>query len=210
MRQKHRNTILACGLFRFVRAIHIHSKERQNRQLFEPYRCKRKRSIFQATATEFYIKTSAGQYLFLEDKANEGTYIGSTHDWNATTDFSLWTMGEADENGYVYLTRFNDSSQHLGNTRVSNAGTGVFTNVPLSNSDGNCNKWLIEGTMACPTTAEAQNGKMHFTSGSFAYEGVCNKLRFTLTESGAFYQNGAKRLSLDSLYFTMPMAVRLH
>ena len=153
---------------------------------------------FQATATEFYIKTSAGQYLFLEDKANEGTYIGSTHDWNATTDFSLWTMGEADENGYVYLTRFNDSSQHLGNTRVSNAGTGVFTNVPLSNSDGNCNKWLIEGTMECPTTAEAQNGKMHFTSGSFAYEGVCNKLRFTLTESGAFYQNGAKRLSFDS------------
>ena len=153
---------------------------------------------FQATATEFYIKTSAGQYLFLEDKANEGTYIGSTHDWNATTDFSLWTMGEADENGYVYLTRFNDSSQHLGNTRVSNAGTGVFTNVPLSNSDGNCNKWLIEGTMACTTTAEAQNDKMHFTSGSFAYEGVCNKLRFTLTESGAFYQNGAKRLSFDS------------
>ena len=153
---------------------------------------------FQETATEFYIKTSAGQFIFLEDKANEGTYIGSTHDWNATTDFSLWTMGEADENGYVYLTRFNDSSQHLGNTRVSNAGTGVFTNVPLSNSDGNCNKWLIEGTMACTTTAEAQNDKMHFTSGSFAYEGVCNKLRFTLTESGAFYQNGAKRLSFDS------------
>lgn len=166
---------------------------------------------FQATATEFYIKTSTSQYLFLEDKANEGRYIGSTHNWNATTDFSLWKMGEADENGYVYLTRFNNSNQRLGNTLASNAGTGVFTNVPLSNSDGNCNKWLIEGTMACTTTAKAQNSKMHFTSGSFAYEGVCNKLRFTLTESGAFYQNGAKRLSLDSfvLYNANGSAVTL-
>lgn len=49
-----------------------------------------------------------------------------------------------------------------------------------------------------PTPAEAKNGKMYFTSGKTYYSGTGNKLRFTLTESGAFYQNGAKRMSFDS------------
>lgn len=54
------------------------------------------------------------------------------------------------------------------------------------------------GIIDCPTVATAQNGKMYFFSEKIAYEGNCNKLRFTLTESGAYYKNGAKRLSFDS------------
>lgn len=50
----------------------------------------------------------------------------------------------------------------------------------------------------CPTIATEVNGKMHFTSDRMEYTGKCNKVRFTLTESGAFYQNGAKRFSFDS------------
>ena len=50
----------------------------------------------------------------------------------------------------------------------------------------------------CTTTAESKNGKMYFTSERFVHEMPFNKLRFTLTESGAFYKNGKKRMSFDS------------
>ncbi len=68
-----------------------------------------------------------------------------------------------------------------------------------------------EGIIDCPTVATAQNGKMHFSSEKIAYEGNCNKLRFTLTESGAYYKNGAKRMSFDSfvLYKSNGEAVAL-
>ncbi len=49
-----------------------------------------------------------------------------------------------------------------------------------------------------PTIGTTENGKVHFTSGKLYYPGECNKLRFTLTESGAFYSSGAKRMSFDS------------
>ena len=68
-----------------------------------------------------------------------------------------------------------------------------------------------EGIIDCPTAATAQNGKMHFSSKKITYEGNCNKLRFTLTESGAYYKNGAKRMSFDSfvLYKSNGEAVAL-
>ena len=68
-----------------------------------------------------------------------------------------------------------------------------------------------EGIIDCPTVATAQNGKMYFSSGKIVYEGNCNKLRFTLTESGAYYKNGAKRMSFDSfvLYKSSGEAVAL-
>lgn len=56
----------------------------------------------------------------------------------------------------------------------------------------------ITPVVDCPTLAEDKDGKMHFTSGKTYYPGTCSKLRFTLTESGAFYANGAKRMSFDS------------
>ena len=49
-----------------------------------------------------------------------------------------------------------------------------------------------------PTAATGSNGKYTFTSNKILHGGQCNKIRFTLTESGAFYQNGAKRMSFDS------------
>lgn len=49
------------------------------------------------------------------------------------------------------------------------------------------------------TTATAQDGKMYFTSEILSYTlPSCNKLRFSLSESGAFYQNGKNRMSFDS------------
>lgn len=49
----------------------------------------------------------------------------------------------------------------------------------------------------CPTAATTEGGKHKFTSDKIEFDGSCNKLRFTLTESAAFYSNGAKRMSLD-------------
>ncbi len=41
------------------------------------------------------------------------------------------------------------------------------------------------------------NNKYHFTSDKIWYSAPCNKMRFTLTETGAFYKGGAKRMSFD-------------
>ena len=147
---------------------------------------------FRDEPTEFYIKPSANT-LFFEEKGSDGSYIGSTHGWNVTTDFSLWSIGAPDEEGSVYITRASDASSNLGSDRDTNAGTGIFTNVGPA-----CNKWFIEGTYNVATAGTVSNGKYTFTSAPINYYGACNKIRFTLTESGAFYKNGAKRLSFDS------------
>ena len=49
-----------------------------------------------------------------------------------------------------------------------------------------------------PTPATVSNGKNTFTSNKILYAGTCNKIRFTLTESAASYQNGKNRMSFDS------------
>ncbi len=49
-----------------------------------------------------------------------------------------------------------------------------------------------------PTAATVSNGKYTFTSNKILYDGNCNKIRFTLTESAAFYKNGKNRMSFDS------------
>ncbi len=49
-----------------------------------------------------------------------------------------------------------------------------------------------------PTAATVSNGKYTFTSNKILYDGNCNKIHFTLTESAAFYKNGKNRMSFDS------------
>ena len=51
-----------------------------------------------------------------------------------------------------------------------------------------------------PTEATESNGKYTFTSNKILYGGQCNKIRFTLTESGAYYNNDKNklRMSFDS------------
>ena len=49
-----------------------------------------------------------------------------------------------------------------------------------------------------PTAATVSDGKYTFTSNKILYDGNCNKIRFTLTESAAFYKNEKKRMSFDS------------
>lgn len=51
-----------------------------------------------------------------------------------------------------------------------------------------------------PTAATVSNGKYTFTSNKILYAGNCNKIRFTLTESDAYYEKAKtnKRMSFDS------------
>ena len=56
----------------------------------------------------------------------------------------------------------------------------------------------LSNTVDYPTAGTVTNSKYTFTSNNILYAGTCNKIRFTLTESGAFYKDGAKRLSFDS------------
>ena len=149
---------------------------------------------FQETPSYLYMIPSADIFMF-EDKDNAGSYICSaTSGWNVTKETaSLWTISEADENGYVTITRHSDATKNLGSDQNTNVGTGIFTNV-----GSGCNKWLLEGLIDYTTTATLSNGQYHFKSGDIRYENSCNTLRFTLTESGAYYKNGAKRMSFDS------------
>ena len=147
---------------------------------------------FQENPTYFIIGPN-GNNVFFESKDDAGKYIGSTHSWNTTKEFSWWTISEADTDGYITLSRTTGSG-NIGSDQSTDAGTGIYTNVGAS-----CNKWLIEGVSDYTTTASNQNGKMHFNSGLIEYFGLkCNKIRFTLTETDASYQNGKKRLSFDS------------
>ena len=94
---------------------------------------------FQETPSYLYMIPTANGYVF-EDKDNAGQYVGlsTSNNWDAGTGLAVWNVSEADENGYVTISRF-DNSYNLGHDKNTNAGTGIYTNV------GNgCYKWLIE------------------------------------------------------------------
>ena len=148
---------------------------------------------FQTEEEYFYIMPSADKF-YLESKTENGKYIGSTHSWNTTTDFSLWMMSNVDEDGRILISRASGTGDiNLGSNTNSNNGTGIFTNVP-----SNCNRWQVSEFIDCPTDATSKDGKYHFTSERLWYMAPCNKLRFILTESGAYYKNGKNRMSFDS------------
>ena len=151
----------------------------------------------QATPTEFYIIPSADKYYF-QNVADENQYIGyvsGENTWDANTNFSVWQiLADDDNDGFAQIARGNDVAKHLGSDEECVVGKGIYNNV-----DANCNGWYFEGTYSNYKTAGTENGgKYHFTSGWIYTAGPCNKIRFTLTESGAFFQNGANRLSFDS------------
>ncbi len=163
----------------------------------------------QATPTEFNVIPLGGTYL-LQNRADNSQYVGYTtgNTWDANTSASAWQILPDDNgDGFVQIARSDDENKRLGSDQNTTVGTGVYTNV----SSG-CYPWYFEGTFSNYATQGTDNGgKYHFTSGWIYTAGPCNKIRFTLTESGAFFQNGAKRLSLDEfvLYNAEGEAVEL-
>ena len=58
----------------------------------------------------------------------------------------------------------------------------------------------LSNSVDYPTAATVSNNKYTFKSGKILYGGDCNKIRFTLTSSDAYYENAKtnKRMSFDS------------
>ena len=56
----------------------------------------------------------------------------------------------------------------------------------------------LSNSVDYPTAATVSDSKYTFTSNKILYAGNCNKIRFTLTESAAFYKNEKNRMSFDS------------
>ena len=157
------------------------------------------KAILQKSPTHFFVYPStSANYLVFQNKDNAQQYLGyPTSHWSTTFDCCLWDISEPDDNGLLRMSRHTgvgaDGGKHFG-TRVASAeNVGLYTNVP----EGNCNKWALEGTFELSTQGAEKGGNYEFTSEVIRYYNPCNKLRFTLTESGAFFSNGAKRLSLD-------------
>ena len=149
------------------------------------------KATLQETAEEFKIMPS-GNLFYFENNATPNQYLGTTHQWNATFDFSLLQIVDIDVDGFAAIARAAESSKHVGTNEATDKGRGIFTNV-----ESGWNKWYFEGTYDYPTVGTVNNNKYHFTSDYITYAGACNKIRFTLTESGAFFQNGKNRMSLD-------------
>ena len=91
------------------------------------------KASFQSVPSYLYMIPSADDYIF-RSVEGEIKFVGSTHAWNATTDFALWNVSEGEE---VTITRAFESDKHLGNEDALK-GMGIFTNVPNT-----CNSWQI-------------------------------------------------------------------
>ena len=96
---------------------------------------------FQSAPSYLYI-TKENEAYVLQSLVKEEVYVGSTHGWNVTTEKSSWDISEADENGYVTISRHegtgSDGGKNLGNDTSTKEGTGIFSNVQDA-----CNKWQL-------------------------------------------------------------------
>ena len=93
---------------------------------------------FRATPSCFKKIPSANGFAFQSvDDATK--FVGNTHSWNATTEFSVWQISEPDNEGWVTISRTSDANYRLGSDTDTNVGTGIYTNV-----GNNCNKWILE------------------------------------------------------------------
>ena len=133
---------------------------------------------------------------------NRGNYIaynvlqdawGNVNTWgtganDGSTENAVWLVSEFDDDGFVHISHIDpwNNEVYLGSS-VSTAPGGYI----YAHYGENCNRWYIEGTTDYPTDAILSDGKYTFTSGIISYSFPCNKLRFTLIESTAQYENTA-------------------
>ena len=158
------------------------------------------KASFQSEPAEFYITPSA-ELFYLNSKANTNNYVGfaTGNTWDANLNYSLWSISEPNDEGLVQIVRSTkdgkDGKSNLGHDGNTNKGTGIYTNV----GDG-CFPWQILEKVDYATTSSVVNNKNSFTSDRIWYTAPCNTLRFTLTSSGAYYNNDKNklRLSFDS------------
>ena len=158
---------------------------------------------FQATPSYFYYTPSPEGAIF-EYKNEAGKFLGYAE--GLTTERDAWQFTQPNSDGFLYIQRSSNNSLRLGSDNGTDAGKSIHTDV-----ENNCNPWILEGRYESYATSANFNSGYRFTSELLSYAGGCNIIRFTLAESGAYYKNGAKRLSFDSfvLYDALGNEVKL-
>ena len=115
---------------------------------------------------------------------------------NDGTENATWLISDFDDDGLALISHTDpwNNVVYLGSNFSTGAGGYIYANV-----GADCNRWYFEGTTDYPTTATLNNGKYKFTSDKISYALPFNKLRFTLIESDAKYNNkDFNRFSFDS------------
>ncbi len=147
---------------------------------------------------QFYLQSSTNNGGKLDAVFDGGDHLidNVTHTGNFSASISY------NGNNQLQIKTTNASSTVSINDYTLNNALAEFSQLSYGLPTGINVKNLLIAPLShnidYPTAATGSNGKYTFTSNKILHGGQCNKIRFTLTESGAFYQNGAKRLSFDS------------
>ncbi len=173
------------------------------------------------TASDSFVAEADGLQLYLSNSANNNAlnavFSGSDHIINNVTakgNFQATITYDGDKalaiettnadgntvkNEYTLTTAF-----HAITTFSYAIPTGINVSATLTKEAKDVEPGEPEtpepsNDFVCPTIGTTENGKYHFISEKMYYNGECNKLRFTLTESGAtFADRVSKRMSFDS------------
>ena len=155
-------------------------------------------------AIYFEVGSTAGSWKMKNADGKYARQADGDRNWNAVIGDKAYEWIFAEANSLVTIARGDGKYINIDNPSI---GQPLY----CDKSTGLKFQLMAHPSADCPTIATTQNGKMYFSSEKIAYEGDCNKLRFTLTGSDAFYKNGAKRMSFDSfvLYKSNGEAVTL-
>lgn len=148
-----------------------------------------------------------GLQFYLQSSTNGGkldaVFDGGDHLINNVTYTGNFSASISYNGGkQLQIKTTNASGTVAVNDYTLNNALGAFSQMAYGLPTGINVKNLqiapLSNTVDYPTAGTVTNSKYTFTSNNILYAGTCNKIRFTLTESGAFYKDGAKRLSFDS------------
>ena len=155
------------------------------------------------------INAYKGIQLYLQSSTNGGkldaVFDGGDHlidNVTYTGNFSA-TISYNGKN-QLQIKTTNASGTVAVNDYTLNSTLGEFSQLSYALPTGinikNLQLTPLSKSVDYPTAATVSNGKYTFTSNKILYDGNCNKIRFTLTESDAYYENAKtnKRMSFDS------------
>ena len=153
--------------------------------------------LFNAKGSDYCIAYDVMTAKFEDGWSEINSWGAGISDGNKN---AAWLISDFDNEGFARIYRLKEvwdnnavveKTLYLG-ADVNSADRGIYTDATIESAP-----WLFEGTIDYPTAATIVGDKYRFTSEKIYYSLRCNKIRFTLTESGGKFQNGKNRMSLD-------------
>ncbi len=148
-----------------------------------------------------------GLQLYLQSSTNGGklnaVFDGGDHQIaNVTSTGNFSAVISYNGNNQLQIKTTNASATVAVNDFTLNNKLAEFSQLAYGLPTGinvkNLQITPLSKSVDYPTPGTESNRKYTFTSNKILYDGNCNKIRFTLTESGAYYKNGKNRMSFDS------------